>query len=61
MTSLALAKHDKNRGVVMVVVLFILAILGVLLLEVSRSGQEELARASLLLERTQARLDVRTH
>lgn len=45
----------------MVVVLFILAILGVLLLEVSRSGQEEIARASLLLERTQARLAVRTH
>jgi hypothetical protein len=56
-----LPANARSRGVVMVVVLFILAILGVLLLEVSRSGKEELVRASMLLERTEARLQTRTH
>lgn len=56
----ATRRFRQHRGVVMVVVLFILAILGVLMLEINLSGQESVRRAAMLLDRAQSRALLKT-
>lgn len=60
MRRVGLQKSRHHRGVVMAVVLFILAALSVMMLVVSKSGREQVGRADLLMERMNARLEVKT-
>ena len=50
----------KQRGVVLLVVLSILATIGLLLLQVSLTARDEVAKAQILVDRAEASLRVRT-